>query len=212
MDSGSGAVAMAMEFVVRAGGVAGRLGVLAGSFHPVTRAHMALAEAALAHVDEVLLVMPREFPHKKYEEVGLAERLEIVEAALKGRSGLSLAVSEGGLFLEIARECRAAYEELEEIWFVCGRDAAERISGWDYEGETGFERQLEEFGLLVADRQGSFEDLGKGVRRLGVEGDWDQLSATEVRRRIRGGEPWLELVPERTGELIERYYGGQRRA
>jgi nicotinate-nucleotide adenylyltransferase len=198
-----------MEFLLRAGGAPRSLGVLPGSFHPLTRAHVALAGAALEQVDEVLFVMPRRFPHKEYEEVTLEQRMEIVTAALAGQPRCSAGISEGGLFIEIARECRQAYPGLSELWFLCGRDAAERITGWDYGTEPGIEQQLEEFGLLVADRAGSYAPpahLSHRVKGLAVPGDWDHVSASEVRRRIKQGLCWRHLTPEGCAGLVERYY------
>ena len=70
-----------MEFFRRAAGQARRLGVFPGSFHPPTRAHLALARAALNVVDELLFVLPRRFPHKGWEGVGFGDRARMLEAA-----------------------------------------------------------------------------------------------------------------------------------
>jgi nicotinate (nicotinamide) nucleotide adenylyltransferase len=197
-----------MEFLVKSGAPARRLGVLPGSFHPVTNAHLALAEAALGEVDEVLLVMPRQFPHKAYEGVGLHERIGLVRRAVEGRPEFSVAITEGGLFIDIARECHAQYGDACDLWFLCGRDAAERIVGWDY-GMAGFAGQLREYGLLVADRAGRYEapaEYRERVRSLVLRGDWDALSATEVRARIREGREWAHLVPAGLDEEVRRIY------
>jgi nicotinate-nucleotide adenylyltransferase len=201
-----------MDFLLKAGRKPARVGILAGSFNPVTRAHMALARSALAVVDEVALVMPRRFPHKDYDGVPLAERIELVRRAASVEEGLSVAITDGGLFLEIAREARPVYPGA-ELWFLCGRDAAERIVGWNYRGTAPIEQQLAEYGLLVADRQGSYqapEHLRERVCRLPLEPVWDDVSATEVRRRIAAGEPWQHLVPESVVGEVARLYGGQR--
>src|ERR1039458_5080843 len=57
---------LCMEFLRRSKDRPYRLGVLPGTFNPVTVAHLALAEAALTIVDEVVFVLPRQFPHKTY--------------------------------------------------------------------------------------------------------------------------------------------------
>lgn len=111
------------------------MGVLAGSFNPVTVAHLALARSARAQVEEVLLVVPRTFPHRSYSGASAAERLRMLCAAAEGEPGLSVAESEGGLFVEIAAECRAAYGAGIRPVFICGRDAAERIAhgeAWEH--------------------------------------------------------------------------------
>ncbi len=199
-----------MEFFRRAAGRPSRLGVLAGAFHPPTRAHLALARAALGLVDEVVFVLPRRFPHKRYEGVGLEDRLRLVLAATDGEPRFSVAVSEGGLFIEIARECREAYGPEVEIWFLCGRDAAERIVNWDY-GEPGaFARQLEIYGLVVAPRGGYYEpppEYRDRIRPLPLEGGYDEVSSTAVREAIRSGRPWEHLVPEAIVAGVRRLYG-----
>lgn len=198
-----------MEFLRRAPGRPSKLGILPGAFHPPTRAHLALAQAALAEVDEVLFVLPRAFPHKQYEGVGLPDRARLVTAATAGEPRFSVGISEGGLFIEIARECRDAYGQQVELWFVCGRDAAERILNWDYGRPGAVEEMLEEFGLLVADRDGRYEPpphLAGRIRRLPLPGDYSEVSATEVRTRIAEGRPWAHLVPESIVEMVGEIY------
>ena len=200
-----------MEFLQRSAPPPRRLGILSGSFHPVTRAHLALAEAALGELDEVLLVMPRQFPHKAYEGVGLEERIGMVRRSVEGRERFSVAVSEGGLFIDIARECRPHYGHACEIWFLCGRDAAERIVNWDYGAEGQFAEQLNEFGLLVAERSGRYappEEYAGRIRPLALGADWNEVSATEIRARIREGREWAHLAPEAVTDEVRRLYSG----
>lgn len=183
------------------------VGILPGSFHPVTRAHVALAQAGLSVVDTVVFAMPRHFPHKTYEQVGLAARLEIVKAAVAHEPRFAVAVADGGLFIEMAREFRAGFP-IADVWMMCGRDAAERICGWSYSG-LPIEEQLREYGLLVAARHGEFaapDHLAGRIRTLGIEAGWDDVSATEVRSRIACGLDWESLVPEVAVELVRRHY------
>jgi nicotinate-nucleotide adenylyltransferase len=199
-----------MEFFRRAAGTPGKLGVLAGTFNPPTRAHLALARAALALVDEVLFVLPREFPHKTYEEAGFAERLAVLEAALAGEPRCSIGATEKGLFIDIARECRAAYGDA-ELYFLCGRDAAERVVNWDYGRAGAIAEQVREYQLLVAARRGRYEppsELRERIHPLPVEEGYDEISATEVRERIRRGQPWEHLVPEAVVALARELYAG----
>lgn len=187
-----------------------KLGVLPGSFHPITRAHMALAEAALSQVDQVLFVMPREQPHKSYQGVGLAERIAMVRRAVEGGDRYAVGLSDGGLFIDIARELRPHYGYSCDLWFLCGRDAAERIVEWDYGAEGRFAEQLSEFGLLVAGRNGREyfppEEYEERIRPLSVGEQWTDLSATEIRRRIQSGVEWAHLVPQQVVAEVQRLY------
>jgi nicotinate (nicotinamide) nucleotide adenylyltransferase len=182
-----------------------RVGVLAGAFNPVTCAHIALAEAALKAVDEVICVVPRAYPHKHFHGAALENRVEMLRRAGAGRYRVE--ITEGGLFVDIARELRRTETE---IAFVCGRDAAERIIHWDY-GEAGaIEKMLDEFSLLVAERGGKYEapaHLRHRVRHLELAQDFSGVSSTEVRRRIAAGEPWEHLVPEAISDQVLRIYG-----
>jgi len=119
-------------------------------------------------------------------------------------------VTEGGLFIDIARECRAAYEADTEIFFLCGRDAAERIVHWDYERPGAIREQMGEYRLLVARRQGDYApppELREFIHSLTLEPGVAEISATEVRERIRAGKPWEHLVPETIIPLVRRICG-----
>ena len=186
-----------------------RLGVLPGTFNPPTCAHLALAEAALADCDEVLFVLPRALPHKDYAGVGFDARLRLLETALADRSRFSIAASDGGLFLEIAAECRDAYGPDVDIAFLCGRDAAERIVGWKYEREGMLAEMFEQFSLLVARRQGEYvppPHLASRIRCLDLEEGWDDVSATEVRERIAAGKDYRHLVPRAIAGAVSEMY------
>jgi nicotinic acid mononucleotide adenylyltransferase len=188
-----------------------RLGVLSGAFHPPTRAHLALARAALAVVERVLWVMPGRFPHKEYEGVALADRLEMVRRVTAGEERFLVGVSRGGLYLEIARECREAFGSEVQVRVVCGTDAAERALGWDYGAGPGMAEQLAEYRLLVAERAARLEvpeGFRGGIERLEMGEDWGAVSSSEVRRRVVAGESWRELVPASIEELVARLYGG----
>jgi nicotinate-nucleotide adenylyltransferase len=198
-----------MVFFRRAEGTPGRLAILSSAFHPVTRAHMALAQAALTRACEVLFVLPRVQPHKSYDDVILEDRLRIVLAATAHDPRFSVAVSDGGLFIEIARECRPHYPPNVQLAFVCGADTAERILNWDY-GEPGaVAKQLEEFELWVADRGVRFEPpqaYRDRVSRLEIPPAMQTISSTEVRRRIAAGQDWQSLVPNSTRALVREIY------
>jgi nicotinate-nucleotide adenylyltransferase len=185
-----------------------KLGVLAGSFNPPTIAHEELIYAAGFHVDEVLCVAPSVLPHKEYFGATLEQRLAMLAEA-KLMEFCSIASSEKGLFIDIARECREHYGADTRLFFVCGRDAAERILGWDYGRPGVVEEMLEDFELLVAARAGEFQppaEFQHRVHPLGLRGAHDHVSSTEVRDRIARGEPWEHLVPRTIVERVREIY------
>ena len=187
------------------------IGVLAGAFNPLTRAHLALIEAGLNVVDEVICVVPGLYPHKQMEGARIEERLAMLRAA---GDHFSVVTTRGGLFEEIASELRTTRPDA-SFEFLCGRDAAERVLNWNYGPGHSVEAMLRNFGLLVAARQGEFvppPHLSLRVRALPIERAYDDHSSTEVRRRVAAGEPWEHLVPESTVEMIGRIYAARSTA
>jgi nicotinate-nucleotide adenylyltransferase len=196
-----------IEFFRRAEVAPRRLGILPGTFNPPTRAHVALARAALEQVDEVLFVLPREFPHKAYQGATFEDRIEMLRLAAD-EPRFSIGSTSGGLFIEIAGECREVYGDV-ALSFLCGRDAAERIVNWDYGDPTAFAGMLDEFDLRVASRGGAYEPpalLASRIHTLPIEAGHDELSATDIRERIARGEPWEHLVPDPIVPLVQQIY------
>lgn len=138
----------------------------------------------------------------------MEQRLEMLKAA--GNSTRhSIATSDQGLFIDIARECRAQYNAEARLYFICGRDAAERILHWDYGRPGVVEEMLREFELLVAPRGGVYEapESFRGrIHALAADGAFEAVSSTEVRERIGRGEPWEHLVPEAIIERVRAIY------
>lgn len=157
---------------------------------------MELILGGLAVSEQVVCVLPRAFPHKDYSGASLDERIQMVERATAGLP-CSVKVTEGGLFIEIARELKPSYPR-DPMYFLCGADAADRIVGWDY-GFPGFvDEMLREFELLVAPRGIDYvppAHLRDRIHSLPIRDGYQDVSSTEVRNRIQRGAPWQHLVP-----------------
>jgi nicotinate-nucleotide adenylyltransferase len=178
------------------------IGVFAGAFNPVTCAHVALAQAASSMLDEIVFVVPRVYPHKEFHGADLEQRIDLLKSATRHR----IETTPSGLFIDIARQLKKPDTEL---YFICGKDAAERVIEWDY-GESGaIEKLLDEFSLLVAEREGAYEapaHLRHRIRHLQLAADFSDVSSSEVRRRIAAGEPWEHLVPDAITDRIRKIY------
>lgn len=199
-----------MEFIRRAAGTPRALAIFPGAFNPPTRAHLALAEAALAQADEVLFVIPRRFPHKSFDGASLENRLRMVEAVIEPHPRFSLGLSEGGLFSEIAAECRREYGPGVALRILCGADAARRFLEWDYGRPGAAAEMLQEFELLVAPRGERFDPpqaLRSRIHPISVPPEYQEDSATEVRLRIAAGQRWEHLVPAGIVPLVRELYG-----
>ena len=197
-----------MDFV-RGGPRGTRPGILAGAFNPPTIAHLALIDAAQPYVDQIIAILPREFPHKRYHGATLDERLEMLDRIAAGHP-IDVAVAEHGLFIDIAREARTVFGRPIDIAFLCGSDAAERILTWDYGHPGAIEEMLGEFRLLVADREIPFQpgpDLASRIDVLPIPAGVSSISSTQVRRRIAERQPWDHLVPPEIHDLVMSIYG-----
>lgn len=180
-----------------------KIGILSGAFNPLTRAHVALAEAARTVVDEMVAAIPRSYPHKELHGATMEQRREMLAVS---RAFDRVEVTHGGLFIDMARELA---QPAAELYFVCGRDAAERVLNWDYGDPAAVERMLDRFHLLVASRHGEFSPpprFASRVRVLDLPRPLDHVSSTEVRDRIAAGESWEHLVPETITGLVREIY------
>jgi nicotinate (nicotinamide) nucleotide adenylyltransferase len=199
-----------MQFLTRIPTNPTRLGILPGSFNPPTQAHLALALAALqAGLDEVVLVLPSAFPHKNFDGATFTQRAQMLRLVLGTHHRLSAASTSGGLFVDIAEECRSTLGANVRLEFVCVRDAAERLVHWDYSDPNAIHRMLETFGLLVACRDGIYQpppDLARHIRPLPLSADLNAVSASQVRRCIREGAPWEHWVPQAIVPLVREIY------
>jgi nicotinate (nicotinamide) nucleotide adenylyltransferase len=189
-----------------------RLGVLSAAFNPITRAHVALAESAYHHyqLHEVLFVLPITQPHKLIRDAPLEARLQMMDLALQGNPAFSIGTCTHGLFVDICRAAAAAYPPQTRLWFITGRDAAERILTWPYpDPAKALSDLFAQAELLVADRQGAFvlPDIpvvhrhAEHVHHLPLPAAYSHISATEIRTRLANGEEVSELV----SPLVLRY-------
>ncbi|MGD1072530.1 MAG: hypothetical protein ABSB15_20590 [Bryobacteraceae bacterium] len=182
-----------------------RVALFPGAFNPPTVAHIAIARAARNWAKEVVWTLPRAFPHKRFEGADFPLRLEMLCRLAADEPGFSVAVASGGLYVEIADEAREFLGESVAIGLVCGRDAAERIAAWDYGRPGVFEAMIERYPLLVAGRAGEYLPAPHHADRivsLALDPAFNEVSSTEVRRRIAVGEPWRHLVPDSVAGLL----------
>ena len=186
-----------------------RAGILASAFNPPTLAHLEIARQGMRQyaLDELLFLLPQVLPHKEYTGATFDERLEMLTAALQREPRFSIASTDQGLFIDIARACRPFYGPEAEFFFLCGRDAAERIVNWNYGPGVRFADLLSEFQMLVAPRGGPYippPEFAARIHTLDWPVDFDEYSSSAVREAIVAGRPWEHLVPAPVASVIRR--------
>jgi nicotinate-nucleotide adenylyltransferase len=183
-----------------------RLGVFSGAFNPITLAHVGLAESALAHyqLHEVLFLLPITQPHKHIEDAPIDARLAMMMLAGQHHPAFTIASCTHGLFIDIARAVELIYPPATHLWFITGRDAAERILTWPYPDPVQALNDLfSRAELLVADREGKFvlpeapavRLHAAHIHHLPLPSTYNHVSATEIRTRLARGQDVSDLVP-----------------
>ena len=194
----------------------GRLGVLGSAYNPITRGHLLLARYSReqAKLDEIIFVLPKILPNKPLVGVSVEQRLEMMRLGTSDIPYISLGVCSHGLFLEICTALHQIYPQKLEIFFITGRDAAERILTWPYDNPAAaLAEMFAGLQLLVFERQGKLQLpenplLQKYLNRihtLETEENLDKISSTEVRRRMSEGRSIAELVPKEVAFFIQKH-------
>ena len=190
-----------------------RLGVLGGAYNPITLAHLAVAEAAMARfgIDEVLFLLPQVPPHKTIFGASLEQRLEMMRLALEDAPYAAVGLSSHGLFVDMYEGLLAVYPQRPQVYFLTGRDAAERILAWHYDdAEEALKRMFESFQFIVCSRQGPFSlpddplltPYRDRIHSCPLPPQADAISATEVRERCERGLPIDDLVAAPVADYI----------
>jgi nicotinate-nucleotide adenylyltransferase len=193
----------------------GRLGVLGGAYNPITRAHLLLARYSREQckLDEIIFVLPKILPNKPLVGVSVEQRLEMMRLGISGIPYISLGVCSHGLFLDICLALQQIYPQKPEIFFITGRDAAERILTWCYDDPAAaLAEMFAVLQLLVFERKGKLQlpenpliqKYLNRIHTLEMEENLDKVSSTEVRQRMREGRSTGELVPTEVAVYIQK--------
>jgi nicotinate-nucleotide adenylyltransferase len=194
----------------------GRLGVLGGVYNPITRAHLILTQAAVEqfNIDEVIFVLSKISPHKPLFGASIAQRLEMMRISIADIPFISIGLCTHGLFLDICEALQPHYPQNPELFFITGRDVAERIISWPYpDPGQAIVQMFETFQLLVFPRRGKLKlpenDLirthSHRIHNLQLPENLDHVSSTEVRQRVEAGLDIDNLVPVEVAAYIEAH-------
>ena len=184
-----------------------RLGIYGGTFDPVHLGHLLLARDALeqCRLDAVLFVPCARSPFKsRAAHITDAQRVALLRAALKDEPRFWLSRCEldrppPSYSIETAREVHEAFPQARLFWLI-GHDQWGQIGEWR---EAAALRRLVHFirfprGETAAPRREvGVMDLPR-PRRV-------DISATEIRRRVKARLPIDHLVPDAVAARIRRY-------
>jgi nicotinate-nucleotide adenylyltransferase len=225
----TGTESLRLDLIVRAQAgvpaISGRLGVLGGGYNPVTRAHLVLAQSAVEqfNLHEVIFVLSKILPHKALFGASIGQRLEMMRLGIADAPYISLGFCTHGLFLDICTALKTVYPQNPALYFITGRDAAERLLSWPYSDPAqAIEQMFNAFQLLVFPREGKLtlpenpliRKYSSRIHTLRLPESLDHISSTRVRQRIGAGQPIEDLVPAGVADFISKHkvYEGHSKA
>ena len=184
-----------------------KLGIYGGTFDPIHLGHLILARDALEQLklDAVLFVPAARSPYKAKQPLAPnARRLHMLKAALKHEPRFWLSRCEldrpaPSYAVDTASEIREAFPRAHLFWLI-GADQLDGLDGWHRYAEL---RKLVTFALLPrGDVPGG--KLPAGVLGLPRPRQID-ISATEIRHRVKARLPIDHLVPAPIAAYIQRH-------
>jgi len=186
-----------------------RIGVLGGTFDPIHRAHLAIAEAAReqAGLNRVLFVVSAVPPHKRGEVHAPAmDRLELARAAVADITGFEVSDLElrrpGPSFtVDTLRELKAIHPDA-DLFLIMGYDAALDLPRWREPRQI-----LDMARLLILPRPNeTYPPLHPDVAERATILDFNPmaLSSTAIREALQRGDPIHDALPEPVWCLIRQ--------
>jgi len=198
------------------------VGLVPGSFDPITRAHLALADAALQLVDAVVLLysvrtLPKEAIGPGHEPLlSERQRLDVLIEVSQARARTAAAVCSHGLLVDQLRAARRRWPRPVALSFVVGSDKLLQVFDpkWYDDRDRAVARLFQEANVLFAVRVGDEPAVDALMRssdvapwlghlgRLGVPADVAAISSRTVRKVLRSGGDVSALVPPQAAAAL----------
>lgn len=192
-----------------------RLGLMGGTFDPIHYGHLILADEASHQLglERVVFVPARQPPHRaRAPEAAAEDRYAMVLLATADHprfdvSRIELDRAGPSYTINTVQALLAEWGEGAEITLLLGADAALELLTWHRHGEL-----IRLCTLAVANRPGTAPerlaevlpaDYLSRIHRLTIPGV--EISATEIRARLRAGRSIRYLVPGAVSAYIDKY-------
>ena len=182
-----------------------KIGLFGGSFDPVHLGHLLVAQAAREELElERLFFIPAaQSPFKPDSKpTSSAERLRLLRLALAGKTWCEIDEQElqrGGVSYTIntVRDYHQRFPEA-KIFYLIGGDHVQKLPSWRDAEELA---RLAEF--VVVPRPGQAEiPFPKPFQGRALKGFPLGVSSSQIRARVKAGEPIDHLVPATVAEAI----------
>jgi nicotinate-nucleotide adenylyltransferase len=182
------------------------IGLFGGSFDPVHLGHLIVARVAqeTLGLDELRFLPAREQPFKRGRHAAPAgDRAVMLELAIAGSPGFGLERAEldrpAPSYTVDTLEALRAREPAARLTLLLGADAAAELSAWHRAADLPNLARIVVFG-----RPGNPVPASPLIAGT-IEVPAVDISATEIRRRVRAGLPVRYWVPDAVAEYIVRH-------
>lgn len=191
-----------------------RVGILGGTFDPIHYGHLLIAESAREQLllDQVRFVPAGDPPHKPGVPVTAARsRVEMLRLAIAGCPALTVDVREldrpGPTFTVDTLQSIADDEPEAELFFLMGADSLRDFLTWKHPDRIATLARLvvcNRRGIAMPTSDQIIAWVGRDIasRVLTVTMPGVDLSATELRERIRSGRSIRFLTPRAVEQYI----------
>jgi nicotinate-nucleotide adenylyltransferase len=209
-----------------------RIGIYGGTFDPIHNGHLEIARAVVRNfdLDELLIVPAHRPPHKNsrsisdaYHRYTMAVLATLDEARLKV-STVELEAPDRPYTFETMQRLREGFGSQAKLFFVMGADSFEEINLWREPAQildsaniivitrprhaVSIAHLPARFAANLFDLRGSRVETAAPPAAGGVyliDYVNVDISSTEIRRRVRDGEPFDDDVPPRVADYIRKY-------
>jgi nicotinate-nucleotide adenylyltransferase len=194
-----------------------RLGIMGGTFDPIHNGHLVAAEMAHSefNLSKVLFIPSGTPPHKDRRDISAADlRFEMIERAIQDNPAFDISALEierkgPSYTVDTLRVLRRTWPN-HELYFITGSDALREIFSWREAKEIlmmtefigaarpGFDAS----DFLLQVQQEHPETQGR-IHYLEVPAL--AISSTDIRARVKRGQPIRYLLPEPVRHFIQQY-------
>jgi nicotinate-nucleotide adenylyltransferase len=182
-----------------------KIGILGGTFNPIHIGHLILAEEAKEKLalEKVIFVPTFLPPHKDNLDIAPAEeRMTMLKLAITGNKYFTVSDIEikrdGRSFtIDTLREFKKKYRS-DDLYFLIGSDLLKYLADW-----KDLKEIIQMVKFIAATRPGyPLQNLPVYIQTLPIRAV--DISAFEIRNRIRGSKSFRYLVPEGVFKYISK--------
>jgi nicotinate-nucleotide adenylyltransferase len=195
-----------------------RIGIMGGTFNPVHKGHIAIAEAAFKNylLDKIIFVPSGHPPHKTTEYIaGQEDRFKMVKMAIAGKRNYRISRVEidrpgYSYAIDTFNELKKSYKSNALLYYIMGMDSINEILTW--------KKPLELFKIcqfIVATRKGArirtlkrllkFPPIKLHAGQVHIMEVKENVSSTKIRESIKKGRIPSKLLDRKVAAYIKKH-------